>query len=84
MRPIVFVIVLSLAFGLSSCTQPDRAFFTLQDQGYTEIKIGGYGFLRCSEDDNFATNFTAVNANGSRVSGTVCSGLFKGSTIRFD
>jgi hypothetical protein len=84
MRPISFIIALGLAFTLSGCTQPDRTFFTLQDQGYTEIKIGGYGFLRCSEDDIFATNFTAVNANGARVSGTVCAGIFKGSTIRFD
>jgi len=52
--------------------------------GLTNVKITGYSWTGCSEDDNFASNFTATGANGKEVSGTLCAGLFKGITVRFD
>lgn len=84
MKPFIIAAILGISLTLSGCTQPDRSFFTLQDQGYTEIKIGGYAWFMCSEDDNFATRFTAVSPSGTKVSGAVCSAFFKGATIRFD
>lgn len=70
--------------ALSGCTRPGATERVLSEQGYTNIDAGGYGWLSCSEDDVFKTNFTATSPAGKRVSGTVCSGWFKGGTIRFD
>ena len=82
MKSIITVIALSLF--LCSCTNPNVAVRVLSDQGYTNIQTKGYGWFECSEDDTFATRFIATNVNGKNVSGTVCSGLLKGATIRFD
>lgn len=55
----------------------------LSNQGYSEIKIQGYGWFSCSSSDWFSTKFTAISPNENKVDGVVCKGLFKGSTIRF-
>lgn len=76
------LVLISLLF-LSACSDPKAATRTLQDNGYTDIKIGGYGLFRCSEKDSFSTTFKAKNlASGRQVEGVVCRGIFKGSTIR--
>ena len=83
-RLLMIILVSSL---LTSCTQPDRATRILQEQGFTEIQTHPYGVMTlfaCSEDDTFRTPFTAKGANGNIVNGTVCSGLFKGATVRFN
>ena len=79
----IFAIAL-IALSLSGCTRPGLAERVLTEQGYTNIEAGGYGFFSCSEDDAFKTNFKATAPSGKRVEGTVCSGWFKGATIRFD
>ena len=56
----------------------------LQKQGYTNIEITGYEFGACAEEDVFHTGFIAVSPTGYVVGGVVCSGLMKGSTIRFE
>lgn len=38
----------------------------------------------CGKGDLIRTRFTATNTKGQEVNGTVCKGLFKGNTIRFD
>lgn len=68
---------------LSGCTAPQDARDALEAQGFTEVSTGGYAFFGCGNDDAFHTEFTAKNAAGKRVSGVVCSGWFKGATIRF-
>lgn len=78
------LITLALLASLSACTRPDSAERTLHQQGFTEIKVTGYGWLSCSEDDVFRTNFRAKAVNGDTVEGTVCEGLFKGKTVRLD
>ena len=65
-------------------TNADRATEVLTAQGYSEIEITGYGWLDCSDDDAYATAFTATAPSGSKVDGTVCSGWFKGNTVRLD
>lgn len=75
---IAFVIA---ATTLSGCTQPDQAIQVLTRDGYTEIYIEGYDWFGCSEDDTFRTKFSAIK-NGQKVQGVVCSGYFKGSTVR--
>ena len=67
---------------MAGCTDASKATRTLQAAGYQQIEITGYSVFGCSEDDTFHTGFVATGANGSRVEGVVCSGIFKGATIR--
>lgn len=77
--PLLFWMVL-----LSGCTRPQSAHKTLERMGYKEIDTTGYRFFACGEDYWFHTGFVAVALNGERVTGTVCSGLLKGSTVKLD
>lgn len=73
-----------IALSLGACTDADNARRTLDAAGFSDIKIGGYAWLACSKGDQLHTSFTAVGPTGKAVSGVVCEGAFKGSTIRFD
>lgn len=77
--------ILALAgLTLAACSDPKAAMKALDDAGFTDITVGGYAAWSCGKDDSYATKFTATNPRGKRVSGAVCSGWTKGSTIRFD
>jgi hypothetical protein len=76
-------LLVAVALMLAACTAPDSARNALESQGFTDIQIQGYAFFGCGKDDSFHTKFTAKNAQGRPVEGVVCSGLFKGSTVRF-
>lgn len=78
------MIGICIAISLCACTRPDATKELLTSQGYKDITTTGYSFFACSEDDSFATGFKATSPTGQNVSGTVCSGLLKGSTVRFD
>ena len=78
-----FAILIAAAL-LGGCTQSQRAQEALADAGYTEIQTTGYAFFACAEKDLFATGFTAKGPTGRPVAGAVCSGVFKGQTIRLD
>lgn len=67
-----------------ACTDTASTQNVLEQQGYTNIEAGGYAYFECSQDDQYATRFTATAPNGSKVSGAVCGGFFKGNTPRFD
>ena len=71
---------------IASCTD-DHAFTEgkrqLESQGYTDVKNTGYSSLCCSKDDDFSTGFTAKDKSGNIIEGCFCSGLLKGTTIRF-
>ncbi|KLI64474.1 hypothetical protein [Aurantiacibacter marinus] len=67
-----------------ACTSPDRATQTLLAQGYTDIQTTGYAYFDCGSDDIIATAFQANGPSGQRVEGAVCSGFFKGNTVRLD
>ena len=55
--------------------------------------FGVSGVYRCNDNQmepaclwgrcTYATGFIAINPQGKVVEGTVCSGVFKGATIRF-
>jgi hypothetical protein len=77
-------IIIALACILSGCTAEDSAVRALKQAGYTDIKIEGYAFFACGEDDTFHTKFIANGPTGVISTGVVCSGIFKGSTIRLD
>lgn len=78
------ILALALVASLSACTNADKSFRALEGAGYTQIQMNGYSFFGCGEDDAFHDSFTAKGANGKPVKGVVCSGWFKGSTIRLD
>lgn len=78
----VTLLILTI-FSLTGCSNASDAEKALTSAGYTQIQTHGYSLMGCSEDDFFATKFTAKNPVGNQTKGTVCSGLFfKGSTIR--
>lgn len=80
------IVLLSiLALSLSACgvnhKQGRRA---LEAQGMTDIHIGSWAIIGCGRDDDFSSYFTAKDANGKEVSGTLCGGWLKGITVRYD
>lgn len=77
------MLLLAVAMLMGGCTKPEQATQVLQAQGYKDIEITGYNVFGCDEKDTFHTGFTATSPNGTRVSGTVCSGILKGATVRF-
>lgn len=76
--------IAAAALLLIACDDPDGARRALKAAGMTDIRTEGYAWLGCGKDDTFKTRFTATNPRGERVSGVVCTGWFKGGTIRFD
>jgi hypothetical protein len=68
---------------LSGCTDADKAYQVLSDNGYSQIKIGDYAPFMCGQDDMYHTQFSAVAPGGHYVEGVVCAGIMKGATIRF-
>lgn len=79
-----FIYIGTLALLLTSCgVDEDKAIKALESQGMTNIKITGFAIFGCSKDDSFRSNFTATGVNGKTVSGTLCSGFLKGTTVRF-
>ena len=63
---------------------PAGATDTLDSHGFTNIETTGYSWFGCGRGDLWHTKFTATNQNGKEVSGVVCKGLLKGSTMRLD
>jgi len=81
----IFVVslVVAVALALSGCTVPEsQATSAIEAMGMTNVQVGGYAFFGCDDKDSFASTFTATGANGRSVRGVVCSGLFKGATVR--
>lgn len=78
------IFVAAMIVLLAGCTAEDSAVRAVEAQGMTEVKTTGYRWLGCGEGDSFHTGFTAKTAQGKQVSGVVCSGILKGSTVRFD
>lgn len=67
---------------LAGCTDPQTAIRVLKNEGLEKVAIGSYSFFGCAEGDFYRTEFVGYK-NGSKISGVVCSGLFKGVTIRY-
>lgn len=87
MQQLIKLLSLILLIGLaSSCTNKKGAIQALEAHGFKRpYKIGGYGFFACSEDDVYATRFSAYSQDSTKVvSGCVCQGIFKGKTVRID
>lgn len=72
-----------LSTGTIACTDDSRSAEALRKAGFTDIRLTGYSYFACGEDDAFRTDFVAKNPQGVDVSGTVCCGWLKSCTIRF-
>lgn len=77
------LIGLALVF-LAGCSSENDASKALKGAGYTEVRLTGHAWFSCGKDDTFATGFVAKGPTGLPVTGAVCSGWTKGSTIRTD
>ena len=75
---------LALAIMLPACTDAETAKNAAENIGLTEVEVTGFRWFGCSEDDAFRTGFSGIRADGKYVTGVVCSGWFKGATVRFD
>lgn len=78
------IIAISICLFLSACTNENDADRSLISLGFTNITYTGFRLFACADSDFYHTGFKAINPQGNKVSGTVCSGiLFKNSTVRF-
>lgn len=78
-----FLVAAIAATALAGCTDANSARHTLAGEGYSNVQITGYRFFTCDKD-GWATGFTATGPSGQPVSGTVCKGFLKASTVRMD
>ncbi len=78
--------LVAASVGLAGCNE-DNAHNAVRSMGFTDIKTEhslATGFVKCGEREGFFSyDFTAKNPNGQAVSGYVCQGPLKGSTVRF-
>lgn len=72
------------AVMLVGCTDSSGTIRALDNAGMKDIEITGYRVFGCDKGDGFSTGFRATNPNGKVVTGVVCSGWLKNSTIRYD
>ena len=81
-----FILVSFVLLGLlHGCNHSEEhAKDLLKQMNFTNVRLTGKAFLACSTEDIYQDNFSAIAPNGKLVTGTVCSGIFKSSTIRFD
>lgn len=79
-----FGVLIALILIVSPALFTDRegAMRTLTAAGYTDVRITGYAFFGCGDDDAFRTAFEARGVAGTKVTGVVCRGIWKGATIR--
>lgn len=78
------ILLIASILALNGCSDPTAATKALDDLGFSDVRLTGYRFLSCGKDYTFHTGFEARNPRGKPVSGTVCSGWFKGSSVKFD
>lgn len=76
-------ILFSLLVFLAACEEDERFRKTLDESGYTNVKLTGYAPFACGKDDDYGSKFEATNPAGKRVKGAVCCGFLKGCTVRF-
>ena len=84
------LVALGLSLGLIAAltnplwVDPAGATNTADSHGFTNVETTGYRWFGCGKGDIWHTGFKATNQNGKDVTGVVCKGFFKGSTLRLD
>lgn len=82
-RLVSLAAVAAITLTVTACVNEPEARKVLEAQGFTDIKINGYQLFGCGKEDFDHTGFTAVGPSGKTVTGVVCGGWLKGSTVRF-
>ncbi len=89
---------LAVIFGLSAALVGGGAYMiantdfqgeaqkAVENSGMTNVNVE-YSllttFAKCGQDDLIGFNFSGKNPQGKNVGGYVCTGLMKGSTVRW-
>lgn len=69
--------------GLTGCTvSEDDSHRILRQEGLSDVHLTGVAFFGCGKDDEFSMGFQG-RKNGVPVEGVLCSGWFKGITVRY-
>lgn len=76
------LVALALLLAQGCSTSTETATRVLTAAGYTNIRLTGYPWLACSDDDWLNYAFTATGPSGAPVEGAVCCGLVKNCTVR--
>lgn len=79
----VALFVALVALCVSCDIDPSRYYETLDASGFTDIRLTGFEWFRCGDNDSYVSGFTAKNPKGKPVSGVVCCGYSKACTVRF-
>ena len=78
------IAVLAVGFGAAIIKKEDDTQRLLEDAGYSNVIVMGSTIYGCDHSDTFRMKFSATGATGRAVTGVVCSGNLKASTIRLD
>lgn len=79
-----YVGILAVGFTASIVQKPDDTRRQLEDAGYSNIIVMGTTAYGCDNSETFRMKFSATGATGRAVTGVICSGVLKASTIRLD
>lgn len=79
--------ILGLTYARGAFAREETAIRTLETAGYSKIHITDHswafiGWRGCDANDAAKFTATAVNPVGKEVELIVCTGLFKGGTVR--
>ena len=58
-----FIVLIACLF-IYACTDVAGADRAIRNLGLEPVDVGGYSIFGCSNDDFFATEFTALNKDG--------------------
>jgi hypothetical protein len=75
---ITLLTIAAVIIGNMGYADPVGTKKVLEDEGYTDIEVGGRQYFGC--DRNFyRTQYTAKNSRGIKVHGLVCKSLLDGA-----
>lgn len=83
MNKTILTVLLLSTLALGACTKAKESTEVLENLGYSNIEIKGYGWTGCHDDDWYSTKFTAISPTNKKVKGVVCRGFFKNNTVRW-
>lgn len=77
------VIALLIFAGLTGCQKKEDVEKYARIEKWESYQLTGACWFSCGKGDLYMTGFEAVK-NGERFFGCVCSGVFKGATLRIE
>jgi len=81
-KSLAAIVVLLLCTSCAPSEVFTKSEQTIADQGYSQIQYEGWAWFSCGEEDQFALKYSAIARSGRPVILAVCSGWFKGVTLR--